>query len=104
MTLDEQFFALSGPDRERVERVMRRLDGRRFEPFPVGEMLDRRRAIEESWASGAVEGMHATARDRVLTLKLLTRRVPADLAVELLLEDVVEHASTTRSAVAGEAA
>ena len=50
-----------------------------------------------------MEGVHATLRDRVLALELLTRRVPADLAVELLLDDVVERAST-RSVAAGEAA
>ena len=103
MTLDEQFHALDAPDRARVERLMRRLDEREFEPFPVGELGQRRRAIEESWASGALEGVHATLRDRVLALKLLMRRVPTDLAVELLLDDVVEHAST-RSTAAGEAA
>ena len=103
MTLDEQFHALDAPDRARMERVTRRLDEREFEPFRVGELGQRCRAMGESWASGALEGVHATLRDRVLALKLLMRRVPTDLAMELLLDDVVEHAST-QSTAAGEAA
>ena len=103
MTLAEQVLGLSAAERDRFERVMERLAERDFEPFPAGEAGPRRRAVEEAWASGAVEGVTPSPLSRVLTLQLLVRRVPEDLAVELMLADVVEHAPAA-PAVAGEAA
>lgn len=92
MTLDEELLALTAPERARVDRVMHRLSQRSFKPFPAKDLDRRRRAMEEAWASGALEGLEPDRLDRVLSLTMLVRRVPDDLAVELLLADVVEHA------------
>lgn len=83
---------ITSAERLRIHAVIERAHRVGFAPEPAEGVAARLRASSMAAASSAIEGSVETPLEREMAEQLIRRRVPADLMVKLLLDDLLEHA------------
>ena len=94
-TLQDRFRKLSQSEQHRITEILRKITERGFTPFPASEVREQVANLQHAWGSAAIEGIETSEMEKVLDLKLVERRIPSDAAIDVLLDDVAAHPTSS---------
>lgn len=89
---------LTPTDRQRIDIAIRRAHEIGFTPEPAVDVARRLRAVCSAAASSAIERNPLTPLEREMQEQLIRRRVPAEVAIAVMHEDVLAHPLTAANA------
>ena len=82
---------LTPTDRQRIDTAIQRAHEIGFTPEPAGDVARRLRSVRSAAASSAIEKNPLTPLEREMQEQLIRRRVPAEVAIAVMHEDVLAH-------------